>query len=483
MSIQANQPLDMASGETYQCPHCHSDILTYNQPTHDAICARRHAAGNERSDPNNQRSALVNQRPAQPQMIQRDSSSGGYPELDGPYSSRRPQVREERSIANNKLITCPNCEKSVREKELNNHVAHECQGNDKIPCEFCDQAISMSSYTHHIEDVHRREREEEQERHAQRHQQQEAQPERAPRQPSNERPPSQERPQDENASQGTSGGFMGFLKNLMHTATQHRAEPMERPREVERHMPSEQSQSGSRSLLSRLMGSNQYEERSHPMTMEDFFTQSLQGRQESQRPQQREQDHPFFSQRSQNPFASQPSGSRSVRTIRLGPHGTLIISSGQGQGQMDEEQEDVWQSVGRPQRRMQSGPMQQASIEEMGPRGLLLQMLAARGQGMPVAFNMDPEQLAELEQKGLSKEDIESLSVVKYDAAKNKNLSEDMKSCPICLDEFEDGIEIKFLWCLHRFHKKCIDQWLEKNTNCPICKKDFSEMNEGNFAE
>jgi len=478
MSILQNQPLDMTSGETYECPHCRADILTYNQATHDAICSRRNAAGNQRS--------------ARPQQIRRENSSSGQAEpVETTQPTRRPQVREDRNIASNKLITCPNCDKSVREQSLNSHIAHECEGNDKIPCEFCNKAIPMSVYTQHVDDAHRREREQEQERHLERTQQQQ-QPSQ-PRQRSAERVPSPNREEVQNnqgqspseqrdrpAEQENSGGFMGFIRGLVQSATQNRSEPQqeERPREVERHLPSEQPQSGSRSLLARLLGVPQehdHEERHQHSSMEDFFLRALQGG------QQRESQNPFTMQQQQQQPRSR------VRTIRLGPHGTLIVSNGRGAVE-DEEPEDVWQSVGAPpRRRVQSnfgmGPQSAHSIDEMGPMGLLLQMLAARGQGMPMAFNFSPEQISEIEQKGLSKEDIESLSVMRYEADKNKNLSEDMKSCPICLEEFETGSEVKFLWCLHRFHKKCIDQWLDKNTNCPICKKDFSEMNEGNFAE
>lgn len=513
----SDEAVHMGMESTYQCPTCHCDILSQNQLTHDAICARRQAS--------------ANQRPAQPQIIRRESSSGGLADPVEPnYLNRRPQVREDRALVNNKLITCPNCEKSVREQNFNSHVANECEGNDKIPCEFCDKAVSMSSYTQHVEDTHRREREQEQERHQQRQQQQQEderqirqeqeqqeqqerqrqQEERQRQQQQQQRPRSTERvaspargmasrqnvqenrnqgmPQeragsaDRNPPQENSGGFMGFLKTLVTAATQNRSEPNERPEPVEQPQPRsifsrlaglgdheehpvEQPQP--RSLLSRLAGFGDHEEhaRPRPMTMEDLFLRAIQGGQNSQR-----------SNASQNPFLSQrPSGGRSTRTIRFGPHGTLVISNGRNV-QEEEEPEDVWQSVGVPQQRQSDinmGPM-----ADMGPMGLLLQMLASRGQGVPMGFGLNQEQMTQLEQKGLSKEDVESLSIVKYDAEKNKNLSEDMKSCPICLDEFEDGVEVRFLWCLHRFHRKCIDQWLEKHTNCPICKKDFSEMNE-----
>lgn len=471
----SNQDLHMDIETTYQCPHCHANILSSNQFTHDAMCARRQAAGN--------------QRPAQPQMIQRENSSSGLPDTID-YSNRRPQIREERGLARNKLITCPNCEKSVREQDFANHADNECEGNDKIPCEFCDQLIPMSSYTMHVEDAHRREQEEEQSQRQQRQQEQHR---------SNQRPASpgrgmasrqnqsaqenrnqasrsqeqRDRSPGRNASQeSTGGGFMGFLRNLVQNAAQNRSED-ERPESQHQSQSQpqshshqhEQPQSSTRSLFSRLLGNHDHPESDsrRPMTMEDFFLRSIQARHEAEREN---------AQRSQNPFGNSAprGGNRTVRTINLGPHGTIVLSTGRS---AMEEPEDYWQTVGLPQRR--PNQMNMSPMEEMGPMGLLLSMLSSGGQGM---MQIDPEQLNQLQETGLSKEDIDSLSIVKYDAEKNKNLSEDMKSCPICLEEFEDGVEVRFLWCLHRFHRKCVDQWLESHTNCPICKKDFSEMDQ-----
>lgn len=38
------------------------------------------------------------------------------------------------------------------------------------------------------------------------------------------------------------------------------------------------------------------------------------------------------------------------------------------------------------------------------------------------------------------------------------------------MENFEDGDETKYLNCFHRYHAKCIDEWLKKNSMCPICK-------------
>jgi len=43
------------------------------------------------------------------------------------------------------------------------------------------------------------------------------------------------------------------------------------------------------------------------------------------------------------------------------------------------------------------------------------------------------------------------------------------KQCVICLEEFEEGAELKRLSCKHHYHSTCIDKWLVQNGKCPLC--------------
>lgn len=83
--------------------------------------------------------------------------------------------------------------------------------------------------------------------------------------------------------------------------------------------------------------------------------------------------------------------------------------------------------------------------------------------------------------RGARKETIDVFPEFIYDELKHKNTpwamkeSEDLQ-CIICLTEYEDGDKIRLLACNHSFHVPCIDQWLQLNRVCPLCKRDINVM-------
>jgi hypothetical protein len=56
-------------------------------------------------------------------------------------------------------------------------------------------------------------------------------------------------------------------------------------------------------------------------------------------------------------------------------------------------------------------------------------------------------------------------------------LDEANKSCTICLDDFVNNEKVVALPCLHYFHKKCINKWMERKKECPICKFVLTQEN------
>ncbi|XP_019154467.1 PREDICTED: E3 ubiquitin-protein ligase SIS3 [Ipomoea nil] len=51
-----------------------------------------------------------------------------------------------------------------------------------------------------------------------------------------------------------------------------------------------------------------------------------------------------------------------------------------------------------------------------------------------------------------------------------KAVPTDCSECPICLEEFHVGNEVRGLPCAHNFHVECIDEWLHLNVKCPRCR-------------
>uniref|UniRef100_A0A7N0TXK8 RING-type domain-containing protein n=1 Tax=Kalanchoe fedtschenkoi TaxID=63787 RepID=A0A7N0TXK8_KALFE len=51
-----------------------------------------------------------------------------------------------------------------------------------------------------------------------------------------------------------------------------------------------------------------------------------------------------------------------------------------------------------------------------------------------------------------------------------KAVPADCSECPICLEEFQVGDEVRGLPCAHNFHVACIDEWLRLNVKCPRCR-------------
>lgn len=60
------------------------------------------------------------------------------------------------------------------------------------------------------------------------------------------------------------------------------------------------------------------------------------------------------------------------------------------------------------------------------------------------------------------KEAVEAMLTVKID--------QDMMGCPVCLEDFEIGTEVKEIPCTHKFHSGCILPWLELHSSCPVCR-------------
>lgn len=54
---------------------------------------------------------------------------------------------------------------------------------------------------------------------------------------------------------------------------------------------------------------------------------------------------------------------------------------------------------------------------------------------------------------------------------------DNVKSCPICVEDFEEGDDLRILPCegRHAYHRDCIDPWLlGVSSLCPLCRLDLA---------
>ncbi|XP_078148152.1 RING-H2 finger protein ATL16-like [Carex rostrata] len=67
---------------------------------------------------------------------------------------------------------------------------------------------------------------------------------------------------------------------------------------------------------------------------------------------------------------------------------------------------------------------------------------------------------------------IKSIPTVAYRRLKEPGV---FHVCAVCITEFHDDEKIRVLPnCLHFFHVECIDTWLRKNANCPLCRSPIT---------
>jgi len=65
---------------------------------------------------------------------------------------------------------------------------------------------------------------------------------------------------------------------------------------------------------------------------------------------------------------------------------------------------------------------------------------------------------------------IKNIKIKEYTLNEN-NLDNDR--CPICLEDYNIGDTLNELICNHFYHKKCINNWIISNNNCPICRSSI----------
>ncbi|CAF1478504.1 unnamed protein product [Adineta ricciae] len=71
--------------------------------------------------------------------------------------------------------------------------------------------------------------------------------------------------------------------------------------------------------------------------------------------------------------------------------------------------------------------------------------------------------------KALTNDQINLLPTERFRLTSNK--SDEQNKCGVCWDQFQENETLRRLTCLHIYHKYCIDPWLQRKNQCPICRE------------
>ncbi|XP_050406016.1 uncharacterized protein LOC126821594 isoform X2 [Patella vulgata] len=91
--------------------------------------------------------------------------------------------------------------------------------------------------------------------------------------------------------------------------------------------------------------------------------------------------------------------------------------------------------------------------------------------------HMTHEELLELEEQmgevqiGMTKSKIQNLSQYKF--SPSLLMKGDNSTCTICMDLLLKDETVRVLKCKHIYHVKCIDPWLQKKAECPVCRESL----------
>jgi len=99
---------------------------------------------------------------------------------------------------------------------------------------------------------------------------------------------------------------------------------------------------------------------------------------------------------------------------------------------------------------------------------------AVRAANRQLLLSFLREQQQDLRSQAAPRSLIATLPTHVMTAAEAEAVPEECRVCTICIEDFQAGDKIQTLPCFHRFHKRCVGQWLLRNGVCPVCKHEVS---------
>eukprot|EP00397_Hematodinium_sp_SG-2012_P015044 GEMP01015315.1.p1 GENE.GEMP01015315.1~~GEMP01015315.1.p1 ORF type:complete len:467 (+),score=91.94 GEMP01015315.1:53-1402(+) len=107
------------------------------------------------------------------------------------------------------------------------------------------------------------------------------------------------------------------------------------------------------------------------------------------------------------------------------------------------------------------------------PPGLQMLLLNtdAIGSGDVYERLMDVQEMLAA-RRGMANDVIEQIEHYEWKPQEGEE-ENGQKQCMVCLSDFEADEAVRKLPCTHVFHCNCIDEWLRRCTDCPICKMNI----------
>lgn len=83
-----------------------------------------------------------------------------------------------------------------------------------------------------------------------------------------------------------------------------------------------------------------------------------------------------------------------------------------------------------------------------------------------------------IENQTISIDEINELNISNFSSFNIENIAPLINykgpevECCICLDDIIQNNNVRILPCMHKYHDKCIERWLEFKISCPLCKNN-----------